>query len=223
VTPTIRLSRMHFPTTALGPGVRLGVWVQGCALACPGCMSRDTWDPAQGQETPLEDVVAAWREARVRGAVGITLSGGEPAEQPQALAELIHRVRVADADLATAASAPPLDVLVLTGLDEPQLTALAPGLATTADAAIVGRFDVTKPTDLVWRGSANQRLLPLTSLGAERYAPYMEARTASPAIQFAVDDDRIWTIGVPRIGDLPVLERRLRAHGIESGGVSWRS
>ena len=48
-------------------------------------------------------------------------------------------------------------------------------------------FDVTRPTDLVWRGSGNQRLVTFTALGAERYAPYLEAATAAPAMQFVVD------------------------------------
>lgn len=220
MTATIRLSRVLFPVTALGPGLRLGIWVQGCSLACPGCMSRDTWDPAAGTPVVLDDVVAAWREARAAGAIGVTLSGGEPAEQPDQAAELVRRIRHADARSGT--SAPPLDILVFTGLDETDFAAAAPGLAAVADAAVVGRFDITRPTDLVWRGSGNQRLVILTPLGAERYAPHLDEVTATPAIQFSVAGDRIWTIGVPRIGDLPALERRLREHGIESGGVSWR-
>ena len=64
--------------------------------------------------------------------------------------------------------------------------------------------------------------MTFTTLGAERYAPYLEAAAESPAMQFIVDADRIWTIGIPRIGDLPALERRLRDHGVELGRVSWR-
>lgn len=224
---------MHFPVTALGPGTRLGIWVQGCHLACPGCMSRDTWDAAGGSREAIDDLAGVWRKARDQGATGLTVSGGEPAEQADEVAELVHRIRHADVELtqdgrrrqdarAGAQQPAPLDVLVFSGLDEERFRAACPALAKCADAAMLGAFDVTQPTDLVWRGSGNQRLVTFTELGAERYAPYLEAATASPTMQFVVDADRIWTIGVPRIGDLPALERRLREHGVEVGGVSWR-
>ena len=37
------VNRVHFPVTALGPGRRLGVWVQGCSIGCAGCLAHDTW------------------------------------------------------------------------------------------------------------------------------------------------------------------------------------
>lgn len=217
---SILLSRVHFPVTVLGPGTRLGVWVQGCSLACPGCMSRDTWSAVDGVRTPVADVVEMWRAARSRGATGLTVSGGEPSEQSEQVAELIDGIRAAAGTDDPAGD--PVDVLVFTGLDEAEFRAAAPQLSSRADAAIVGRFDITRPTELMWRGSANQALVPFTALGVERYGPFRDATTSSPALQFAVEGDRIWTVGVPRIGDLPALEKRLKAHGIVVGDVSWR-
>jgi anaerobic ribonucleoside-triphosphate reductase activating protein len=219
MTPTdlIRLSRVHFPVTVLGPGQRLGIWVQGCTLACPGCMSRDTWDPAAGVRTSMDDVLGMWWTARKRGATGVTISGGEPSEQPDEVAGLIDRIR----DDATG-EGQDVDILLFTGLEEDELRATAPQVYSRVDAAVFGRFDITRPTDLLWRGSANQLLRPLTPLGTARYGPHLREQTRTPALQFAVEDGRIWTVGIPRIGDLPVLERRLRANGIESAGVSWR-
>jgi anaerobic ribonucleoside-triphosphate reductase activating protein len=219
----IRLSRVHFPVTALGPGIRLGVWVQGCHLACPGCMSRDTWDDGGGRIARISDVAALWPTARAQGATGVTISGGEPAEQAENVAELVRQIRRHDEGLVRNYTVrEPADVLVFSGLDEGPFGDRCPGLAACADAAVLGPFDVTRPTGLVWRGSANQRLVSFTPLGAERFGPFLDAVTDAPAMQFVVEQDRIWTIGVPRIGDLPAIERRLRAHGIEAGGVSWR-
>jgi anaerobic ribonucleoside-triphosphate reductase activating protein len=184
-------------------------------------MSRDTWDPAAGSQVGIEDLVGAWRRAREHGATGLTVSGGEPAEQAAGIAELIRRIRQADAGLP-GDPVVPFDVLIFSGLAEEEFLAVSPALARCADAAMLGRFDVTKPTDMIWRGSANQRLVTFTALGTERYAPYLTATTSSPAMQFVVDADRIWTIGVPRIGDMTALERRLLAHGVEVRGVSWR-
>lgn len=219
----IRLSRVHFPVTALGPGIRLGIWVQGCRLACPGCMSRDTWDAAGGRSVQVSDVADLWRTARDQGATGVTISGGEPAEQAEEVTRLVRQIRRHDEQLIRSGSvSQPADVLVFSGLDEAPFRDRCPDLAACADAAVLGPFDITRPTDLVWRGSGNQRLVPLTALGTERFGPFLDAVTDAPAMQFVVEPDRIWTIGVPRIGDLPALERRLRSHGIETGGVSWR-
>ncbi|GLY18813.1 radical SAM protein [Kineosporia rhizophila] len=210
---SLRVSRAHFPVTALGPGRRLAVWVQGCDLACPGCMSRDTWPADGGQEVPVAQVVQLWQQV---GAEGLTISGGEPGQQAAAVRELIEGVRA-----VPFGGAEP-DVLLYTGYTEPELAELAPGLAEAADAVVFGRFEIARPTDLLWRGSAGQVLKPMTALGNQRYGRFVEARTAEPPVQFAVEDDRIWTIGVPRAGQLTAVEKQLRQRGIEVAGVSWR-
>ena len=52
----IRLHRIYYPVTALGPGRRLGIWVQGCARRCPGCLSPEM-QPYTGAEIPVEQVL----------------------------------------------------------------------------------------------------------------------------------------------------------------------
>ncbi|HSV19446.1 MAG TPA: 4Fe-4S cluster-binding domain-containing protein, partial [Casimicrobiaceae bacterium] len=48
-TATIELNKAHWPVTVLGPGKRIGLWLQGCSIHCPGCVSQDTWsaDPSK--------------------------------------------------------------------------------------------------------------------------------------------------------------------------------
>lgn len=231
MTAMLRVSRVHFPVNALGPGLRLGIWVQGCDLGCLGCMARDTWDPDGGRDLPVDHLVQTWRQAYRRGARGLTISGGEPSRQAPALAELVDGVRAAtreedasdgrdepDADAPAAL----VDILVFTGLDGPQFAAMAPQLHARTDAVVLGRFDITQPTDLLWRGSADQELIPLTPLGRQRFEEYLAQTSTTPPMQFAVDDQGLWLLGVPRIGDLPELERHLRDDGILLGDVSWR-
>ena len=218
----MRLSRVHHPVTALGPGRRLGIWVQGCSLACPGCMSRDTWDVSGGSEVEIGEVVGTWTTARRNGASGVTISGGEPSEQSLAVAALLDQVREADAIACRQDGGAPVDILIFTGLEEAEFRRTAPELIGSADAVVLGRFDVRRPTDLVWRGSANQVLLPLTPLGIARYADHIGRRTERPDLQVLVEQDQIVTIGVPRIGDLHRVQLLLRERGIETGRVSWR-
>jgi anaerobic ribonucleoside-triphosphate reductase activating protein len=208
---------VHYPVTALGPGRRLGVWFQGCPLSCPGCMSRDTWDPAGGREVTVADVAAIWAAALADGADGLTVSGGEPLAQPAALGELL-----AAADEARTVAGRDADLLVYTGYDDDEITGDAAAALRRADAVITGRFDVAQPTGLIWRGSANQRLTARTPLGQRRYDAYRQHEAARVPMQVTADGGSLWFVGVPRRGDLPRLERALRRRGVSLDGVTWR-
>lgn len=85
------LSRVHFPITSLGYGRRIGVWLQGCSIRCPGCVSADTWATGRGETTlkSLMALLAPW----FASADGITVTGGEPFEQPSALEALLSAAR----------------------------------------------------------------------------------------------------------------------------------
>ncbi|WP_371099213.1 4Fe-4S single cluster domain-containing protein [Streptomyces sanglieri] len=231
----IRVSGTHFPLETLGPGRRLGIWLQGCPLACPGCMSRHTWDAESGESMDVEALLELWRSALGRGAAGMTVSGGEPLAQPAALAELLRgaaRLRTAWTRPGTTDDGLPADLLVYTGYEESELdtsrrTALAP-----ADAVVTGRFRVAEPTGLVWRGSANQRLTPRTGLGRVRYAPHLDREADGPAVQIVVESAQtsdgpsgplsVRLLGVPRRGELLYFERWLRERGLRLRERSWR-
>ena len=76
--------------TALGPGTRFGVWVAGCNRNCPGCIAQSTHDMKSGD--PIDTGALAW-EIITSNADGITVSGGEPFLQAEALAEMLRIVR----------------------------------------------------------------------------------------------------------------------------------
>ncbi|UED87452.1 4Fe-4S single cluster domain-containing protein [Streptomyces profundus] len=212
-----RISGVHFPVTVLGPGRRLGIWFQGCPLACAGCMSRHTWDSAGGRAWPVAELLALWRQALAAGAEGLTVSGGEPLAQPAALARLL-------AGAAGARGAADADLLLYTGYTEAEIAAdeartLAVG---GADALVTGRYVAARATDLVWRGSANQRLVPRTPLGAARYAPHLTRRSGPRALQIVGRGGALALYGVPRPGELDALEVELGEVGVGLTDPSWR-
>jgi anaerobic ribonucleoside-triphosphate reductase activating protein len=209
------VSRLHFPVTALGPGRRLGVWLQGCPLACPGCMSRDTWAVDGGDLVPIGDLIGMWRDALAAGAVGMTISGGEPLIQAEPLCRFLDAAREIPAPVEP-------DFLLYTGFELDELDGFGHAVLDRVDAVITGRYRVGEPTTLLWRGSANQVLRPRTELGRARYTDYLEQTTDRPPIQISVDDRRLFVIGVPPAGALPVLERTLRDQGIHFQEVAWR-
>jgi len=212
---TIRIDRVHHPVTALGPGRRLGIWVQGCPLACSGCMSRHTWDPAGGRLVDLDEIVELWRTVLADGADGVTVSGGEPLAQA-ATGELLCAL----ADVR-ATVRPTADILLYTGYSERVARRRGPDAVAAADAMITGRYRADRPTTLIWRGSANQRLVPLSPLGAARYAPYLQHVPERPPMQVGRAGADLWIIGVPRAGDLDRLGRASRLAGVTSAGASW--
>lgn len=215
----IRLSRTHFPVTVLGPGRRVGIWTQGCTFSCPGCVSRDTWTSGGGSEWDVDEL-ASWIATlctTTEGVDGVTISGGEPTEQ----AESLHAV-IAELDRLRSDGVFVGDVLCYTGCEIAEFLDRCPWALGMVDAVITGRFHIELPTDLVWRGSANQQIIPLTDLGRRRYAQHSDRIVASPQLQFTVTDQSVWMIGIPRRGDMQRLEAALRSDGVTLQETSWR-
>jgi len=208
----IRISRVHAPVTTLGPGRRLGIWFQGCSIGCAGCVSRDTWDDAGGQLMSTKDLFVWCREKVDDLALtGVTISGGEPFEQPHALAELLTWLKHQPSTRA-------LDVLCYSGLPLRKIQQHFPEHLALIDALIPEPFVNSRMGGVIWRGSDNQPIVLLSELGRRRF---QAAPASQPAMQVVVTDDRIWFVGVPRDGDLERLRRMTEDRGLALGNVSW--
>ncbi|MCK9800054.1 radical SAM protein [Pseudomonas sp. MAFF 302030] len=199
----ISLSRVHFPVTTLGPGRRLGIWFQGCSIRCEGCISADTWGPGKqplALEQLLEDIQPWLVEAE-----GITLSGGEPFDQPEALLALLGALRQ-----RTRA-----DILVYSGHTLETLQPLLQRAQGLLDALICDPFEQQQAQTRVLRGSDNQRLIFFTELGRQRLGAYERPLQADDrALDLMFDDDgSVWMAGIPRRDDLLHLRDLLHDQG----------
>lgn len=75
--------------TVDGPGVRLVVFLQGCPMRCLYCHNPDTWSPSGGTEMTVRQILGLYEKNRAfysKG--GITVTGGEPLLQIEAVTEL---------------------------------------------------------------------------------------------------------------------------------------
>ena len=75
-----------------GPGVRVVVFLQGCALRCKFCHNPDTWCASGGEEYTPEDLVKKIERFKTYFASsggGVTFSGGDPLRQPEFLLEAL--------------------------------------------------------------------------------------------------------------------------------------
>ena len=216
----VAVNRLHWPVTVLGPGRRVGIWVQGCSIECPGCVSRDTWPSMSHRDRiPVAELTAridALVDGGAEGPVdGITLTGGEPFDQADALDGLLGALR----SWLDRRGAPSADLLVYTGYEEARAREVAAGAFELADAVIAGPYRAGQPGTRWW-GSGNQRLIARDDDTAARYRSAL--REAPSELQVAVEQGQVFIIGVPRRGALARMETRLADAGVRLGGVSWR-
>lgn len=207
LSTTIGLSRIHFPVTTLGPGSRIGIWMQGCSIQCPGCISMDTWQRAK-ETTSVEQVIATIAPY-LRAANGITITGGEPFDQVESLGALLAALRVQLTD--------ELDVLVYSGYQFSKIEAHVREWPGMIDALISEPFEVSAPQTRPLMGSDNQQLHLLTPLGHARFHSFQRCRQS--------DDERLdlmmdangtaWLAGIPRRGDLERLQAILGERGTQ--------
>jgi anaerobic ribonucleoside-triphosphate reductase activating protein len=89
------------------------------------------------------------------------------------------------------------------------------------DALISDPYDYNAPQTLALRGSDNQRLHLLTSLGAVCFASYERSLTDTDrTLDVMFDDDgTVWMAGIPRKGDLYRLASLLH----QDGHRAWTS
>lgn len=154
---TVRVAGIVHDSIVDGPGVRVAVFVQGCGHHCKGCHNRQTWDRDGGKPLPVGDVWADIKEDLKSGYVkGLTLSGGEPFDQPGPLGWLAlqtHRFSGGD-------------VWAFTGYTLEELAEKAEAdmgvreLLTEVDAIVDGPFiEAMRSAELSFMGSSNQRIL----------------------------------------------------------------
>ena len=201
---------------SIGYGQRLGIWLQGCNLACPGCSSQDTWAVESENEMPWP-MLAATLEfmLSMRSFDGVTISGGEPFQQKEALKVLLKAVRAIQNNLAA-----DWDIILYSGYNYNEI-ADNKDILSEIDLLVAGRYNMNLPkSDL--RGSSNQTLHWFTNRAKDRYSVVWLADTANTkTINLSrINDSIVWT-GLPEQGDLEKLEELLKSQGIVWKEVSW--
>lgn len=183
------LDRILYPVTALGPGRRAAVWVAGCGRRCPQCANPELWRQYPQQEIPAEQAAAYLNAlAADRTVDGITLTGGEPFDQPAELARFLDALEVHGDILAFSG----YTLRELRGHEEKK------SLLERVDVLIDGAYidslnDGTSPL----RGSVNQQICFLRESVRERYEPYLKE---GRKIENFVYDYRVISVGIHRRG-----------------------
>ena len=134
-----------------GDGLRVVLWVAGCAHACPGCHNPETWDAAGGipfDQAAKDELFAELEKDYISG---VTFSGGDPLfpGNRETVGALCREIRQRFPDKT---------IWMYTGYRWEQVSELA--ILDAVDVLVDGRFEqALADTALHWRGSANQRLI----------------------------------------------------------------
>lgn len=188
-SPTLRINRVAVPIGNLGFGQRAAIWVQGCTIACPGCIARHTWNRKGGEVMPVAELAELIELLEARGdrLDGLTISGGEPLEQADPVFELVHTLR------NRAWLGPDRDVLVYSGLEAHELDRRFGSRLEAFDVIVAGPYLDDNSSDGLM-GSRNQQVLAMTELGQKRYSGVAQPRRPMEGLS---NGDVVLLSGIP--------------------------
>ncbi|MBR5546110.1 MAG: radical SAM protein [Clostridia bacterium] len=152
---TIRLYGLVTDSIVDGPGFRTAIFVQGCPYHCEGCHNPDSQPFEGGTVWTLDDVEKKFTNNPLLS--GITLSGGEPAEQAAPCAELARRAHQKGLNVWTYTGST-LEKLTERAREDHALAALL----DETDVLVDGPFILAQRSlELDFCGSKNQRLIDM--------------------------------------------------------------
>lgn len=184
----VSLARLYYPVKVLGPGNRVGIWLNGCDKACPGCISPDLQYYDESKEVLVEDIKAMLDRIHAR-IDGFTISGGEPFYRPEglrALVEFLARIHE--------------DILIFSGYTLEELRNKknedVDAVLGLCAALIDGPYIKNLNDNRGLRGSSNQRIIVF------KYSEkYLGLETQERGLQNVVYGNGVLTIGIPTGGE----------------------
>lgn len=145
----MRVIKIIDGTTVDGPGFRTSIYFAGCHHQCPGCHNPTSWDMSAGEDMSIEDII----EHVEANDMNVTFSGGDPIYQLADLIALSRRIKRNGRN-----------IWCYTGFTYEELSAMpaAQNLLEFVDVLVDGPYvESLRDTDLLFRGSSNQRLIDL--------------------------------------------------------------
>jgi anaerobic ribonucleoside-triphosphate reductase activating protein len=198
-----RLNCIQYPVYNLGPGKRVGVWVQGCSLHCLGCVSKSLWPKKKGNDIEILKLACAISEVK-HSYDGITITGGEPFDQYESLITFCALVkRTTNLNLYCFSG------YTLTELDEKHPDRL---FMKYLDFLLDGQYKQDNHDNKNVRGSTNQKLYQF--IDGQPVA--LNTLFFSKAWSLAVSKhNQVFMAGIPKEGDLRTITRQLGQIGID--------
>jgi len=189
------INLIYYPVKVLGPGERVGLWFQGCTIRCKGCMSKHTWEFEEKCLMDVEEVISTINSYPTHR---LTISGGEPFDQPEALLEILKGVRETKRD-----------ILLYTGYTYEKVKKHWSDILEFIDVLVVGPFIEGKETDAFWKGSENQELIFLSESLKQEYSEFITAKK-NKELQLVKKGSSIYLLGIPYQRDWKEIQNLLK-------------
>lgn len=204
----MKIARVLYPVTVLGPGKRIGIWVAGCSRRCPGCANPELWEAKQEQEISVESLVKAvdaLMETRQGEVDGFTISGGEPFEQPEELLRLVDSLRERSSD-----------ILIFSGYTREALqqNTAAEQVLNRIAVLVDGSYEEENNRGEILRGSANQQIWYQQEEVREQYETYIRAHEGQLLVENFRVGDGVIAVGIHKKDFQAKLTEQLRKRQI---------
>ena len=154
---------------ANGPGVRVSIFMQGCAFHCENCFNKETWDFDKGEEFTdevIDNVIELCKPSFIKG---LSILGGEPwhPKNVDGTTKLVKRFKEVFPDKT---------IWSWSGYTFEDYLSKQEGIKYV-DVVVDGRFvDSLKNPTLKFKGSSNQRVIDVAkSLEKKEVILYEEA------------------------------------------------
>lgn len=197
-----RLNKIQYPIYNLGPGKRIGIWVQGCNLACEGCINQMLWSKRKGKSIPVYEVFNIIKNIE-EGYDGITISGGEPFQQYEQLIAFVYLIKTQTK----------LNIQCYTGYELNELSTLyQDGLYLKfIDYLVDGRYVQSQHEDENIKGSKNQNYYQIINGKAIKFDSDFKSKKWSVNVSL---EGNIYMAGIPMKSDIKNLISDLQNKGI---------
>lgn len=153
----IRLAGIEYDSLVNGEGTRTTIFAQGCRHHCPGCFNPETHDFNGGELFEVKEVFEKIKDDPFLD--GVSFSGGDPLEQPEAFAELAEMIKQDNPDRNIWCwTGYKLEYLLKNKIHEPGMKKLLDSI----DVLVDGRFEQGLFSEILkYRGSSNQRIIDM--------------------------------------------------------------
>ena len=147
----MRYNKIRKTDIANGPGIRVSIFMQGCAFHCKNCFNSDTWDFDKGLEFNDEVIDEVLNLCNNNHISGLSILGGEPLH-PNNIEGTIKLSKMFKEKY------PDKTLWIWTGFTYD--TICNKEILNYVDVLIDGRYqDELHDFRLKWRGSSNQRVI----------------------------------------------------------------
>jgi len=201
----LNLHSRLFESNVNGPGNRYVFWVQGCPHACKSCFNPDTWGFKKNHQVSTVDLAI---EILRSNSDGLTISGGEPMSQPDALLELLKLLHDSEKNLLGL----PKGIICFTGFLIEELVGAAAECLEYIDLLIDGRYVEQLRYTSGLAGSSNQRFHFSSLPGRGESRLQRSEILIDQAVEVHIDDI---DPSIIRVTGFPSIDRTfLKRHGL---------